>query len=57
MRALRAVRDAARFDDMAKQAQVGKVESHGRYPSFALDEGTLFILLIVSAKIEHNISS
>jgi hypothetical protein len=51
------VGDAARVDDMAKQAQVGKVESHGRYPSFVLDEGKLFILPIVSSKIEDNISS
>ena len=30
MRALRAVRDAARLHDMAKQAQIGQVETHGQ---------------------------
>src|SRR4051794_31294070 len=28
MRALRTMRDAARLDDMAKQAQIGKIETH-----------------------------
>ena len=31
MRALRAMRDAARLDDMAKQAEIDEVEAHGWY--------------------------
>jgi hypothetical protein len=47
MRALGAVRDAARLDHMAKQAQVGEVEPHVVYQSFASDEASLRLLPIV----------
>ena len=35
MRAFRAMRDAARLDDVAEQAQVGEVKAHGSLSSFA----------------------
>ena len=47
MRALGAVRDGAGFDDVAKQAEIGEIESHGSDPAFAFDEVRLPILPIV----------
>ena len=38
MRALGAMGDGAGFDDVAKQTEVGEVESHGLIPAFALYE-------------------
>ena len=32
MRALGAMRDAAGFDDVAKQTEIGEIESHGSMP-------------------------
>ena len=46
MRAFGAVRDAAGFDHVAKQAEIGEVEAHGRLRfagrfAFEFDEGKL----------------
>jgi hypothetical protein len=38
MRAFCAVRDAAGFDDMAKQAEIGEIETHPDDPAFVLCE-------------------
>ena len=50
MRALRAVRDAARLDDMAKQAEIGQVEAH-RGSSFVFREGKLRQILSIMSHI------
>ena len=47
MRALGAVRDAARLDDVAKQAEIGEIESHGNDPAFVFGEVRLPISPIV----------
>jgi hypothetical protein len=47
MRALGAVRDGAGVDDVAKQAEIGEIESHGNDPAFVIDEVRLPILPIV----------
>ncbi len=38
MRALGAVRNAAGFDDVAEQTEVGDIEAHGKEASFVLYE-------------------
>ena len=38
MRALGAVRDAAGLDDVAKQAEIGEIEAHGKNAAFAFCE-------------------
>ena len=42
MRALGAMGDAAGLDDMAEQAEIGEIESHGSDPAFAFGEGRLY---------------
>ena len=48
MRTLGAVRDAAGFNHMAKQAEVDQVKAHRKNPAFVNCEVRLNILLIVS---------
>src|SRR5215470_3577903 len=50
MRAFGAVGDAAGFDDMAEQAEIGKIKTHGRTLPFALCENRFQILLIALTK-------
>ena len=38
MRALGAMGNAAGFDDMAKQAEIGEIEAHGKNAAFGLHE-------------------
>src|ERR1700726_1399011 len=47
MRALRAVGDAARLAGVAKQAEIGEIESHGMTPAFGFNEVRLNIMPIV----------
>ena len=47
MRALGAVRDAASFDDMAKQAEIGEVETHGVILPSSFTKSGFHILPIV----------
>ena len=49
MRALGAVCNAAGFDDMAKQTEIGEVEAHGVNPAFVLYEIKLHIMPIAPA--------
>ena len=56
MRALGAVGDAARLDDMAEQAEIGEVESHGDDPAFGIDEVRLYILPIEIRYFNANLS-
>ena len=48
MRALGAVGNAAGFDDVAKQTEIGEVEPHIPIPSFVFDEARLYIMPIAS---------
>jgi hypothetical protein len=41
------MRDAAGFDDMAKQTEIGEIESHDYDPAFGFSEVRLPISLIV----------
>ncbi len=56
MRALGAVRDAARLDDMAEQAEIGEIESHGNDPAFGFDEVRLYIMPIEITYFNANVS-
>ena len=47
MRAFCAVGDAARLDDMAKQAEIGEIKSHGMNQAFVFHEARLCIMPIV----------
>ena len=47
MRALGAMGDAAGLDDMAEQAEIGEIESHGNDAAFGFDEVRLYIMPIV----------
>ena len=53
MRALGAVGDAAGIDDVAEQAQIGKIESHRVTSAFAFDEARFNILPIVLALFQR----
>jgi hypothetical protein len=44
MRAIGAMGDAAGFDDVAKQAEIGEIESHNDDLAFGFDEAWLCIL-------------
>jgi hypothetical protein len=56
MRALGAVGDAARFDDMAEQAEIGEIESHAGDLAFGFDEVRLYIMPIVIQYFNANLS-
>ena len=56
MRALGAVGDAARLDDMAEQAEIGEIESHGNDPAFGFDEVRLYIMPIEIRYFNANLS-
>jgi len=56
MRALGAMGDAARLDDVAEQAEIGKVESHGNDPAFGFDEVRLYIMPIEIRYFNANLS-
>ncbi len=56
VRALRAVGDAARFDDMAKQAEIGEIESHGMMLPSYLTKPDFAIMPIALAYFNANIS-
>ena len=56
MGALGAVGDAAGFDDMAKQAEIGQIETHGKQAAFGLREARLHIMPIVLAYINAILS-
>ena len=54
IRALRAVRDTAGFDDVPEQTEVRQIESHDA--AFAKDEVRLIIMAIAYAYINDNVS-
>jgi hypothetical protein len=56
MRALGAVGDAARLDDVAEQAEIGEIESHGNGPAFGFDEVRLYIMPIEIRYFNANLS-
>jgi hypothetical protein len=55
MRALGAMSNAAGFDDMPKQAQIGDIEPHGL--SFVFCEASFHIFTIAQAKSSTILSS
>jgi hypothetical protein len=56
MRAVRAVGDAASLGNVAKQAEVGEIEAHGKLIAFAFFEGRLCESPIVCATLQANLS-
>jgi hypothetical protein len=56
MRALGAVGDAARLDDVAEQAEIDEIESHGNDPAFGFGEVRLYIMPIEIRCFNANLS-